>query len=271
MEYQWFILAIFIGFATAEALSSRLFKKQSEVRDDGIVEILSTTLLFAVTQPFILFSSALLVALTFPEYANILADQPFWLIFLMFVVFDDMTQYWWHRLSHTYIPLYKLHRAHHNAHYMSVRIVYRNNFFYYLLMPSLWLSGVIIYLGGGWVYGVYLIAKLTIITGAHCEWKWDRWLYQQRATRPLMWVLERVISTPSTHSAHHGLKKDDPATHYKGNYSNMFFIWDLLFGTAKITRSYPERYGVEGMRSANWKEQLLWQLFKTPRKTPPAK
>ena len=40
---------------------------------------------------------------------------------------DDMMQYWWHRLSHTYIPLYKLHRAHHNAKYMSIRIVYRNN------------------------------------------------------------------------------------------------------------------------------------------------
>ena len=45
--------------------------------------------------------------------------------------------------------LYDLHRAHHSARYMSIRIVYRNNSFYYLLMPGLWLSGALIFMGGG--------------------------------------------------------------------------------------------------------------------------
>ena len=184
---------------------------------------------------------------------------------VLLLIFDDMMQYWWHRLSHTYIPLYKLHRAHHNAKYMSIRIVYRNNFFYYLMMPSLWFSGVLIYLGLGWVYGFYLIAKLTVIMGAHCEWKWDAALYKIKWLSPIMWVVERTISTPSTHSGHHGLKKDDPATNYKGNYGNLLFFWDVLFGTAKITRQYPASYGVEGMRKANWKEQLFWPFLTTPR------
>jgi sterol desaturase/sphingolipid hydroxylase (fatty acid hydroxylase superfamily) len=47
--------------------------------------------------------------------------------------------------------MWPLHRAHHSAAYMSVRIVYRNNAFYYALMPGLWLSGVLLYLGFGWV------------------------------------------------------------------------------------------------------------------------
>jgi sterol desaturase/sphingolipid hydroxylase (fatty acid hydroxylase superfamily) len=45
----------------------------------------------------------------------------------------------------------------------------------------------------------------------------------------------------------------------------MFFFWDILFGTAKITRQYPESYGVEGMRKAEWAEQLFWPLAITPR------
>jgi sterol desaturase/sphingolipid hydroxylase (fatty acid hydroxylase superfamily) len=68
----------------------------------------------------------------------------------------------------------------------------------------------------------------------------------------------RIISTPSTHSGHHGLRKDNPATIYKGNYGNIF----VLFGTAKITRQYPQSYGVEGMQRAEWAEQLFWPLVK---------
>ncbi|MEE3055887.1 MAG: sterol desaturase family protein, partial [Pseudomonadota bacterium] len=156
--------------------------------------------------------------------------------------------------------------AHHNAKYMSVRIIYRNNFFYYLFMPSLWFSGALIYLGLGWTYAFYLVVKLTVITGAHAEWKWDKTLYSIRWLHPVAWVIERTISTPSTHSAHHGLKADDGVTNYKGNYGNLLFFWDVLFGTAKITRQYPAQYGIEGMFYANWKEQLIWPLYKTPRK-----
>ncbi|WP_371196223.1 sterol desaturase family protein [Glaciecola sp. SC05] len=262
MHYQYAIVAVFMFFALAEARHSKLFKKQHEVKDDGIVELLGTLLLFIFTQPVVLFTAAAAASLLVPQYEGALADTSIWLQFLLFLVFDDMMQYWWHRLSHSYIPLYKLHRAHHNAKYMSIRIVYRNNFFYYLCMPSLWLSGVLIYLGLGWVYAFYLVAKLTIIMGAHSEWKWDAALYKIPALNPLMWIIERTISTPSTHSGHHGLRKDDPATNYKGNYGNMLFIWDMMFGTAKITRQYPHSYGVEGMRKAEWAEQLFWPLIK---------
>jgi sterol desaturase/sphingolipid hydroxylase (fatty acid hydroxylase superfamily) len=78
-----------------------------------------------------------------------------------------------------------------------------------------------------------------------------------------MWWVERIISTPSTHSAHHGYNNEDGITTYKGNYGNLLFFWDLLFGTAKITRRYPEQYGVQGMLKSEWPEQLFWPLFKT--------
>jgi sterol desaturase/sphingolipid hydroxylase (fatty acid hydroxylase superfamily) len=123
-------------------------------------------------------------------------------------------------------------------------------------------------LGLGWAYAFYVVAKLAIIMGAHSEWKWDKALYEIPLLHPVMWLLERIISTPSTHSGHHGLRKDDPATNYKGNYGNMFFFWDILFGTAKITRQYPLSYGVEGMRKAEWAEQLFWPIVKTKKPSP---
>ena len=42
------------------------------------------------------------------------------------------------------------------------------------------------------------VVKLAVILGAHCSWRWDEPLYKIKALRPLMWVLERTISTPAT-------------------------------------------------------------------------
>jgi sterol desaturase/sphingolipid hydroxylase (fatty acid hydroxylase superfamily) len=75
-----------------------------------------------------------------------------------------------------------------------------------------------------------------------------------------MWLVERVISTPATHSAHHGKFASDDATFYKGNYGNLLFFWDVLFGTARITRRYPERMGVEKLEPMSAAEQLFWPL-----------
>jgi sterol desaturase/sphingolipid hydroxylase (fatty acid hydroxylase superfamily) len=178
----------------------------------------------------------------------------------LFLVLDDMTQYWLHRTSHSVPWLYNLHRAHHNARYMSVRLVYRNNVFYYALMPGIWLSAVLVYLGLGWVYAGYVVIKQLVIIGAHSDVAWDKPLYRIKWLSPLMWLVERTISTPSTHHMHHGRHADDPAVNYKGNYGNLLFFWDVLFGTAKITRSYPRSYGVENLPEAHFGQQLVWPL-----------
>lgn len=266
MNYQIAIIGIFLLFALLEAKQGKLFKKSAEVSDDGKVELIGTLVLFVVTQPLVLFSAGALMLLVVPQYQGALSNSSTFLHIALLLIFDDMMQYWWHRLSHSTRFLYNLHRAHHNGKYMSVRIIYRNNVFYYLLMPSLWFSGALIYLGLGWTYAFYLVVKLSVITGAHAEWKWDRFLYQTPFLNKFAWIIERTISTPSTHSAHHGLKADDGVTNYKGNYGNLLFFWDVLFGTAKITRKYPSQYGIEGMFYANWVEQLVWPLYKTPRK-----
>jgi len=266
MPYQIPILIIFTLFALKEASHTGLFTKETEVTDDGIVEIGSTVLLLAFVQPLILYLAGVAMSLSFPEYKGVFSDTLIAYQILLLLIFDDMVQYWWHRTCHSYRWLYKLHRAHHNAKYMSVRIIYRNNFFYYFIMPSLWFSGILIYLGLGWTYAGYLIVKLTVITGAHSEWKWDKSLYNNRYTRPIMWLVERMISTPSTHSAHHGYDAEDGITSFKGNFGNLLFFWDVLFGTANINRKYPTTYGVKGMLKAGWGEQLFWPLVSSPKK-----
>ena len=146
---------------------------------------------------------------------------------------------------------------------MSIRIVYRNNIFYYAVMPGIWCSGILIYLGLGEVYAFYIVIKLAVIYGAHSDIRWDKFLYQIKWLSPLTWLLERTISTPATHFAHHGRHIDDGVTHYKGNYGNLLFFWDVLFGTAKITRKYPQTFGVENLEPVTAGEQLLWPFVRS--------
>jgi sterol desaturase/sphingolipid hydroxylase (fatty acid hydroxylase superfamily) len=257
------IAAIFFGFVVLEILYTRFFKKPGQTPSDGLVEGGSAATLILATQPAAVAGGVALGALFFPSQAGTLASWPFLAVFCLFLVFDDMSQYWWHRLSHTVPWLYKLHRPHHNAEYLSVRVVYRNNVFYYLMMPGIWLSGMLIYLGGGWVYAVYLPIKMAVIIGAHSDVRWDQKLYDIPWLSPVMWVVERTISTPATHSAHHGKHADDGVTHYKGNYGNLLFLWDVIFGTAKITRRYPHKFGVENLPDTSAAEQLFWPLVRT--------
>ena len=255
------IVAIYFGYAALELWRSNLFGKAEQTRDDGMVEAVSMTMLLAVTQPAVLFSAGAIADIVAPQYAGALAGLNVFAAIALFLVADDMLQYWWHRASHSTHWLYNLHRAHHNARYMSVRLVYRNNVIYYALMPSLWMSGVLIWLGLGWVYAGYIVVKLLVITGAHSDVAWDKPLYRIGWLSPVMWVVERTISTPATHHAHHGRHADDPAVQYKGNYGNLLFFWDVLFGTAKITRTYPQSYGVENLAPATLGQQLLWPIF----------
>lgn len=265
------VIGILVGFIVLEIIFTSFFKKKGQTRSDAIVEVIGSGMLVLFTQPTILVLAGLLLWKVVPGAQGVISDWNFFAVFALFLVFDDMTQYWWHRITHSTPWLYKLHRPHHEAEYLSVRIVYRNNIFYYFMMPGLWLSGALIYLGGGWVYAVYIVIKMSVIFGAHSDVRWDEPLYKVKWLSPIMWVVERTISTPATHSAHHGKHASDGVTNYKGNYGNLLFFWDVLFGTAKITRRYPDEMGVENLPPTSTAEQLLWPLVRSkPQDTPSA-
>ena len=257
------IAAIFSAFAAVELIAGK-FRQDKARKQDRWMEMISVIAAPGIIAPSILLVGGLATEALVPGSANSLADLawPVWV--LLFLVGDDMTQYWWHRASHSTPYLYGLHRAHHEARYMSIRMVYRNNVLYYAMLPGLWVSSVLIHLGGETVYAGYAVVKLAVIFGAHSSVRWDAPLYRIKALSPLMWVVERVISTPATHSAHHGLHADDGVTNYKGNFGNLLFFWDVLFGTAKITRHYPEAYGVENLKPVHWLRLQFWPAMPEP-------
>ncbi len=259
-------LLVFLVFGLIEMRRGR-FMDPAASRDDKWLDAVVFNVFPVVIIPGIFFITFWLGRNYFPQYQDLWAHWTWWQMLLTLLVADDMTQYWWHRLSHS-SWMWPFHRAHHAAAYMGVRVVYRNNFFYYAAMPGLWLSAILVYLGFGWTYIAYSIIKIVVLVGAHSEARWDEALYRNRWLRPLAWVLERTISTPCTHFAHHALRQDDGIGHYRGNYGNLLFFWDVLFGTALITRQYPPAFGLPDDRrhgSERWYVQFLYPLFRSRR------
>lgn len=261
------VLCVITGFLVMELATRRYQDTVTATTDDTRLELFMFLSLVAICHPLALLGTDAMGDWLAPSYHDALVDLPWWGMVAILLVGDDLTQYLWHRASHSAL-LWPLHRAHHTARYMSIRVTYRNNFFYYLMMPGLWVAGALTYLGFGPVYAAYGVVKLMVIMGAHCAWRWDEPLYRIRALRPLMWLVERTISTPATHWAHHALTNADGIGHYKGNFGNLLFVWDLLFGTAHITRRYPARVGLQDdllHGQERWYHQIFYPLLQSNR------
>jgi sterol desaturase/sphingolipid hydroxylase (fatty acid hydroxylase superfamily) len=257
------VLWVFAAYCVLEILFRR-FRPPTASKSENWLDLLGLSQAWFVAGPLAAWGGSLIQRHFLPEYADAWAGTHWALQVLAFLVLDDMVQYWWHRLSHRYAWMWGLHKFHHSPPYMSVRIIWRDGFFHTLLMPNLYLSSTLIYLGFGEVYIGYQITKLVVTMGAHSELRWDRWLYRYPVLAPLAWVVERTISTPATHFAHHAAL-DDPVGNPNGNFGNLMFFWDVLFGSARITRQYPQRFGLPEEPDGKpdpWYVLSLYPLFR---------
>ena len=261
MSPTYIIIGMLAALVLLELARGRFFNSAATL-DDRLVEAFSTLAVPILVAPTIFITVYQLMSAAQPEYKDAWADLPIWAMVGILLIGDDMAQYWWHRLSHSVPFLFNFHRAHHEGRYMSVSVVYRNGFLYYAFMPTLWISGLLIYLGLGPVYIFYTVVKALVIFGAHCAIPWDAFLYRHKWLSPIAWVVERTISTPATHYAHHGLDEADGVSHYSGNFGNLLFFWDVLFGTALITRRYPTEFGLPGQQRATFMRQVFFPLFR---------
>ena len=109
------VLSIFIFFITLEVLFTQFFKKDKQVKGDGWVDLISTLMLTLVTQPLVVAGGMGIGALLFSGQADVLKTWHWLPVLGLFLILDDMTQYWWHRITHATPWLYKLHRPHHQA------------------------------------------------------------------------------------------------------------------------------------------------------------
>jgi sterol desaturase/sphingolipid hydroxylase (fatty acid hydroxylase superfamily)/CDGSH-type Zn-finger protein len=232
-------------------------------KDDVMVETISAFVLMAFTKPIIVLLSFLIAQRLLPTYAGSWEGLPFWAGLLVFLLVDDLLQYWYHRSAHEYKWLWKWHRAHHTATEMGLLVSYREAIYFFTLMPNVWWLGVFTFLGGATPVAVGIVLKQLVVISSHSLLTWDSFFHRHQTLRPVLLVLERIFITPAFHHAHHAVSKLDGVGNPNGNYGNMFSFWDQLFGTATFVHTYPTAYGIEDDPQDGWAAQTLYPLVKS--------
>lgn len=158
---------------------------------------------------------------------------------LIMVLSLDFCKYWAHRLHHETSILWPFHALHHSAEIMTPLTANRNHPMFLVLRALLntvvvgsvqalmlfLLMGKIEILTIGTVNAGYFIFNALGANLRHSH----VWL----SYGP---VLEYIFISPAQHHIHHSIEKK----HFNKNYGEVFAIWDLMFGTLYVLRSYEK-------------------------------
>ncbi|WP_236676105.1 sterol desaturase family protein [Chryseolinea lacunae] len=253
------VLMLIIGIVE---FSFGLYKKNWNT-NERILDLVCYVVPRIVVRPLVAYFGLKFLPFLLPGFKDAFTWVPFFWGFLILCIADDLTQYWYHRLHHEVPFLWRFHRTHHSAPYMGMAMASRQNIIYTIFFSQTYLTTALVYLGLGYPALFVRGIKSIITTLAHSSIPWDKPFYDNKWLHPIAWVLERTISTPATHHAHHADSNDDGVGHYKGNFGNMFFLWDMIFGTGIITRQYPASYGIKHYQQEEWYAQFMWPILKS--------
>ncbi|MFK7730850.1 MAG: sterol desaturase family protein [Pseudomonadales bacterium] len=249
---KFFPLLVFATLLIAEVFTGHLSRQRGN-HSEKLLAWGSYLQQAAVVRPVIAFLLAAVATLLAPNSADSLGHLPFWPVFVAYLFSRELMQYWYHRFSHEWPWLWKLHRTHHSAQQMNVLVTSRGNLSWFLLMPTLYFEAWMIYVG---LIGPYLLAYavLALVSiSSHSGLRWDLPLFAHPRTAALMRRLQYVITLPDTHHAHHGM---GPESNPNGNYAPMFFFYDVLFNTAKNPVSRQSEVGIDTAETTSWWRQL---------------
>ncbi|WP_372862317.1 sterol desaturase family protein [Spongiibacter sp.] len=255
------ILSIFLFAFGCEWLGGRLTRSPRPLRDFAFMLFGLVSNLFVAGA---VLGSAIgwLLAHYLPNNAGSLANTPFWLAFPAIFFIEEFAHYWLHRAAHEWRWLWKIHRTHHSAQQLNIAVVYRYNFFWVFMLPQTWMGAFAIYFGLSEAFLAAVFVTYIVNLGTHSSYRWDNWLRNKIPVLEPVWkVVERVVTLPDTHHAHHAYGK---TAHPNGNYAVTVFLFDVLFGTAKIPNSAQRNYGLPISPRLHWAEELLWPIVRKP-------
>lgn len=172
------------------------------------------------------------VAATVWVWQHRVFDIPMTAIWAWVAIFflEDLTYYWFHRLSHERRFWWAAHVNHHSSQHYNLSTALRQT----------WTGG----LAGTWALWLPLAflgfppAMLAIQKGISLVYQF--WIHTEAIGRMPRWF-EAVFNTPSHHRVHHARNP----RYLDSNYAGILIIWDRLFGTfqPELDEETP-RYGI---------------------------
>lgn len=174
-----------------------------------------------------------------------------WYAYVLAFIGVDFAGYWSHRLQHQVNYFWNHHIIHHSSEEFNLGCALRQT-------ASAWFSLGFLFLLPTALLGVPP-EVIAIVQPLHLFAQY--WYHTRLIDR--MGFLEKIIVTPSHHRVHHAINQQ----YLDKNLSQIFIIWDKLFGTfQKELKEVPPVYGVK-RPVRTWNPLLinfqhLWQLVK---------
>ncbi|MGV6828282.1 MAG: sterol desaturase family protein [Flavobacteriales bacterium] len=138
-----------------------------------------------------------------------------WWSFVLLFFADDLSYYWFHRVSHSSRLFWASHVVHHSSqHYnlsTALRQTWTGSFYSFLFWLWLPLMGF---------HPAMIVFQMAI------SLLYQFWIHTETIDKLPNWF-ERFFNTPSHHRVHHG---SNPI-YLDRNYAGILIIWDKLFGT----------------------------------------
>lgn len=233
-------------------------RKQPKVRKGMITDVLYFFILIPGTRLLttVVIAIAVFFTLRFIPHRHVplIADQPTWAQALEILLIGDLIGYWTHRAFHNFSLLWPFHAVHHSSEQVdwlsSVRVHPLDT-----VASKLCVTLPIFLLGfSGTVLAPYtlFLAIYPILLHANVSWTYGPFKY--------------VIASPSFHRWHHAAEE---VSLYK-NFSGLFPIFDMLFGTAYFPNHKPAAYGLYQDHLSNNIFAQLWYPFRRRPPSPPA-
>lgn len=208
------------------------------------------TLILVITNLCLSFFSAWLAAFSVRNGLFAFLGLPSWAQIIFGVLALDLFAYLAHVLLHKSWLGWQFHRVHHSEKAVDVTTAFRQH-----PGESVWrilwqLAAIVVFGIPLWVVVVYLI-----LSGLNAELEHANIRLNLRVDR----LLRLLVVTPNMHKVHHS--RDQRET--DSNYSNIFSLWDRLFGTYTSSIDFRRlNYGLEGFDGKE--RQTLSGLLKMP-------
>ena len=171
--------------------------------------------------------------------------------FLFYALVLDFFEYWRHRLQHRLDWWWGLHSIHHSQEQMSFWCESRNHLLDSLIQVA-WFTVVALAIGvpGNQFVGIVVLVQL-VEAMSHVN-----------ARISYGWLGERMLVSPSFHRVHHGKGVGHEGPARGCNFSVLFPLWDIVFGTARFDLA-PGATGIRDQSHGAYYGEGFWEQQRT--------
>lgn len=250
IDFNYILIAFIVLFYSMEQLMSNQFKFNK--RPQHLLHNILFQVVFYISNIFYAAVTVFSVEWLNKHQVGLfyLVQIPVWIKLIAGVALFDMVTYWFHRTAHKIPLLWRFHRVHHSDTTMDSSTFFRGH-----PIESLFWFGTSNIVASAifgldlTTMGLYFLVSAPLIFMEHSNLKFPKWVDK---------YLGLIFTTPNLHKIHH----DEDQYYTDSNFSDIFILWDRLFGTYKHKPVEEIKFGLKEFETE--KKQTFWYLMISP-------